>query len=108
MPLFKPTREEAKTALNNKGFIIYEHEGRSVGATTDLLRKLKTAKISRKNVNILHGIPENSMTLRQIWELMVSEQKAKKVPVFDDEKYWELFIVRHTSSKNNPKPIRGT
>jgi len=108
VPLFKPTREEAKTALNNKGFIIYEHEGRSVGATTDLLRKLKTAKISRKNVNILHGIPENSMTLRQIWELMVSEQKAKKVPVYDTEEHWEFFLRRHTSPENDPKPIRGT
>jgi hypothetical protein len=108
MPLFKPTREEAKTALNYKGFIIYEHEDRSVGATTDLLRKLKGSKISRKNVNILHGIPENSMTLREIWELMVSEQKAKKVPVFDTEEHWEFFLSRHTSPDNDPKPLRGT
>tara|TARA_B110000908_G_scaffold150158_1_gene183964 strand:- start:242 stop:487 length:246 start_codon:yes stop_codon:yes gene_type:complete len=76
--------------------------------STNLLRKLKSSKISRKNVKILHGIPENSMTLREIWELMVSEQKAKKVPVFDDEKDWERFIIRHTSGRNNPKPLRGT
>ena len=108
MPLFKPTKEEAKTTLNYKGFIVYEHEGRSVGATTDLLRKLKIAKISRKNVNILHGIPEYTMTLREIWELMVSEQKSKKVPVYDTEEHWEFFLSRHTSPDNDPKPIRGT
>ena len=108
MPLFKPTREKAKTALNYKGFIIYEHEGKSVGATTDFNRRLKDSNIKRSNVNILHGIVEKSMTLREIWELMVSEQKAKKVPVFDSEDDWEFFLSRHTSPDNNPQTIKGT
>jgi hypothetical protein len=33
MPLFKPTKEEVKIALNYKIFIIFEHVVRSVGST---------------------------------------------------------------------------
>tara|TARA_B110000503_G_scaffold8062_1_gene11036 strand:- start:583 stop:957 length:375 start_codon:yes stop_codon:yes gene_type:complete len=108
--LFKPTKEEAKTAKNRKGFIIYEHEGRSVGATTNLSRKLKGAKIMRSNVNVLHGIPEGTMTLREVWELMVQEQKNKDVPVADTDEDWECFLVRHTSPDGDPQRIqlRGT
>ena len=91
--LFKPTKEEAKTAKNRKGFIIYEHEGRSVGATTNLSRKLKGQGISRSNVNVLHGIPEGTMTLREVWELLVQEQKNKCVPVFVTDDDWQYFLV---------------
>ena len=104
--LFKPTKEEAKTAKNRKGFIIYEHEGRSVGATTNLFRKFKGAKINRSNVNVLHGIPEGTMTLREVWELMVQEQKNKDVPVADTDEDWECFLVRNTSPDGDPQRIQ--
>ena len=104
--MFKPTKEEAKTAKNRKGFIIYEHEGRSVGATTNLSRKLKFARISRSNVNVLHGISEGTMILREVWELMVQEQKNKSVPVVDTDDHWGYFLARHTSPDENPKRIQ--
>ena len=104
--LFKPTKEEAKTAKNRKGFIIYEHEGRSVGATTNQFRKFKGAKINRSNVNVLHGIPEGTMTLREVWELMVQEQKNKDVPVADTDEDWECFLVRNTSPDGDPQRIQ--
>mgnify|MGYP001483395208 CR=1 FL=1 len=104
--LFKPTKEEAKTAKNRKAFIIYEHEGRSVGATTNLSRKLKDANIERSNVNVLHGVPEGTMTLREVWELMVQEQKNKSVPVFDTDEDWERFLARHTSPDGSPQRIQ--
>lgn len=104
--MFKPTKEEAKTAKNRKGFIIYEHEGRSVGATTNLSRKLKSTRISRSNVNVLHGIPEGTMTLREVWELLVQEQKNKGVPVFDTDENWGYFLARHTSPDGDPQRIK--
>ena len=104
--LFKPTKEEAKTAKNRKGFIIYEHEGRSVGATTNLSRKLSGANIKRSNVNVLHGVPEGSMTLREVWELMVQEQKNKGVPVAGTDEDWEYFLARHTSPDGEPQRIQ--
>lgn len=104
--LFKPTKEEAKTAKNRKGFLIYEHRGRSVGATTNLNRKLREQGIKRSNVNILHGVPEGTKTLREVWELMVQEQKNKDVPVFDTDKDWGHFLRRHTSPDGNPKRIK--
>ena len=46
------------------------------------------------------------MTLREVWELMVQEQKNKDVPVADTDEDWECFLVRYTSPDGDPQRIQ--